>query len=165
MRKMLVLISLLSCWTTQQLTAQLGGHYTVVYGPKEKPVHFVPAVIVRRTMDSTLSYPAYFPSPYKSDYRFNRDPQRDPQAELRFGIRVGTFAIRGNAYRLKRRLEHDGYMVRVYEWTSNKDNRIYNVVSVFGHYLTRDEAMQGLDDIGKTYRLRDMLLATRQVSR
>jgi cell division septation protein DedD len=109
-------------------------------------VHVVPAVLVKRTLDATFASPFSEPS--------LDTPRHAPQ----YRVRVGTFAVKENATRLRGRLESGGYSVDIRPWHSPTKGQLYTV-SV-GSYRTADEAKRSLNDISKKFNIDGLTVAS-----
>jgi len=114
----------------------------------ERPVHVVPAVLVKRTLDSVFAIPV--PTVFPNDSR--HEPLH------RYRVRVGTFAVKENATKLKGRLEIEGYSADVRPWVSKTRGQLYTV-SV-GDYASAAEATRSMNVIRRIFKIDDLTLAT-----
>ncbi len=126
--------------------AQLAENAYALHDLYGKVVYRVPEVIAKKTMDVTLSSssPALTPARLGSG--------------TMYVIQVGTFAVRENAYRLKEKLQADGYVVEVRTCCSRQKNPFYVVFA--GSFASTHEAFERLQTIKSAYGL-DGLLRTR----
>lgn len=124
----------------QQLIAQKSDDRNTFRFADGQIVHVVPVEVAPQALDALFRVPA---SEHHEGYRLL--------------VQVGTFAIKQNAYRLKQKLELDGYTASVKEYYASKD-LLYYLVYV-GSYTSVDEARQKLRDIRSAYNLEGLLLA------
>jgi cell division protein FtsN len=111
-------------------------------------VYVIPAVLVKRTLDAVFAIPV--PSDELRSSRHER--------LYRYRVRVGTFAVKENATRLKGKLDLEGYSADIRPWTSRTKGQLYTV-SV-GDYGTAADATRSLNEIRKIFNINDLSVAS-----
>jgi hypothetical protein len=116
-----------------------------------KKVYLIPDQIAKQTMDATLNVqlPAEaieLPPEYVTDI---------------YQVQVGSFVVALNAYRVKEKLEKDGYSVFLWEWHSPQMNTVFHVVSI-GNCATADNAKAILNRLKTSYQLEGRITVAKQ---
>ncbi len=142
MRSTLALIFVLAALAHAQVVPpavhprpQLRGNDTLVDG---NVVHIVPERHVRKVMDATLQAP---------------NPLASSGSPHHYYLIVGTFAVPGNATRLKAQLLRDGRQASLQRCLI--DGKPMYAVFV-GHFGSFDDAHRQLEEINKAYGLRPL---------
>ncbi len=124
--------------------AQVNENVYAFHDTYGRIVYQVPEVIVKKTMDVTLS--SVPPSPLTK-----------PIAGTSYAIQVGTFAVKENAYRLKDKLRADGYSVEIRKYFSRYNGLFYVVFA--GSFVSPHEAKEKMQAIRTAYSLNGLLRA------
>ena len=112
--------------------------------PSGRPLHVVPACVVRKTMDKTLKAEVV------------ADPSSGEAARSGFYIQAGSFTLKANAARLTRLLESEGYSVHTHEFNA-RNGRLFHVVCA-GPFPSRDEADAHLRKISAAHSVAAILV-------